>query len=487
MDFTEIYKHSSSLVAFSPGAHFILTAVQDRLVVRRADSFQITRKWQVDASPSPSEVALAAPKASASSVKPKTNVSGKDTPVHITHIAWSCDSEYVLAACAKSGVVHVYKLRDEEWSARIDAGAEGLVKAEWAPDGRNILCFSEWNLRVTIWSLVTGTSIYIQYPLHFDKGYAFRRDGRYLALVERLKSRDTLGLYDASNAFKLVRHFPLPTSSLSLMALSPRGTHIAICEGPLEYKLYIVSVATGAVLATFVPDLDPGFGIRHIKWHPDGAFLLVGGWDDRIHVLDGLSFSPICAIELASRVAASVAIWREPSKWLEATEGRGFLAYERVRSAQTLPVARPDLTKPPPKCGAVQMEFNQNGALLLLRFENVPNVMYIYDFPSDGAPLLQPKLRTVIMNNKAVLHARWNPIRPGNLAFCSGERSVYLWSDEWVGEDAQTDVEGVTECVGVPAQEFETRNLHWAPDGKGLVLLDKDAFCCAFEVQDEEV
>lgn len=55
-------------------------------------------------------------------------------------------SEYILAACAKNGVVHVFKLRDEEWNARIDCGAEGLVKAIWAPDGRTILCFSEWGV-----------------------------------------------------------------------------------------------------------------------------------------------------------------------------------------------------------------------------------------------------------------------------------------------------------------------------------------------------
>ena len=64
----------------------------------------------------------------------------------ITHAGWSCDSEYVLGACAKTGVVCVFKLRDETWSARIEAGAEGLVKAEWAPDGRTVLCFSEWGV-----------------------------------------------------------------------------------------------------------------------------------------------------------------------------------------------------------------------------------------------------------------------------------------------------------------------------------------------------
>lgn len=31
-------------------------------------------------------------------------------------------------------------------------------------------------------------------------------------------------------------------------------------------------------------------------------------------------------------------------------------------------------------------------------------------------------------------------------------------------------------------ENFETKDLHWAPDGKGLILLGKDQFCCAFEV-----
>lgn len=53
----------------------------------------------------------------------------------------------MLAACAKRGVIGVFKMRDEEWEARIETGAEGLVRAEWAPDGRSIMCFSGWGVR----------------------------------------------------------------------------------------------------------------------------------------------------------------------------------------------------------------------------------------------------------------------------------------------------------------------------------------------------
>jgi hypothetical protein len=120
MDFTEIYRQSSSLVAFSPGGHFILTAVEDRIIVRRTDTFQITRTWLVDASPSPTNVFFSGK----SSSKAKSS-SGPISDDWVTHCGWSCDSEYIFAAFTKRGVVHVLKLRDENWSGRIEAGTEG--------------------------------------------------------------------------------------------------------------------------------------------------------------------------------------------------------------------------------------------------------------------------------------------------------------------------------------------------------------------------
>ena len=155
MDFTEIYNQSAGLVAFSPGTHFILTAVQDRIVVRRADSFQITRTWQLSESTDASSSQLGRPESAAAQSKP--SAPANSSSLSITHAGWSCDSEYILAACAKRGVVEVFKLRDESFNARIDCGAEGLVKAEWTPDGRSILCFSEWGVRPSTFVIIMAT------------------------------------------------------------------------------------------------------------------------------------------------------------------------------------------------------------------------------------------------------------------------------------------------------------------------------------------
>ncbi|KIK70863.1 hypothetical protein GYMLUDRAFT_974661 [Collybiopsis luxurians FD-317 M1] len=470
MDFTELYKHTAFLVAFSPGANFILTATQDRLIVRRSETFQISRTWLLHSDSATKPI----------SKSPRPHL--EEGHLTISHIGWSCDSEYILAASAKGGVVQVFKLRDEDWRARIDCGAEGLVKAIWAPDGRTILCFSQWGLRVTVWSLVTGSSTYIQFPLYPDKGYAFRADGRYFALAERHKSKDTLGLYDASDAYKLVRHFPLPTSSLASFSLSPSGNHIAVWEGPLEYKLYILTLA-GHCLKKFAPEPEPVLGIRTVAWHPSGVFLAVAGWDDKVYILDALSWSPVASFELSSKVPSGVAIWREPQKWLESTEGRGFLSYEKLRAPHTLMLNKVDHTKAKPKSGAVQLEWNQTGSLLLVRYETTPTVAHLYSFPSANETFV-PHLRAILLHSQPILQARWNPVRKGFLALCCGNRSIYIWSDEWESEAGEQ--EEMAECIGVPAKEFNAREISWSGDGKGLILLDKETFCCAFEVEEEE-
>ena len=83
---------------------------------------------------------------------------------------------------------------------------------------------------------------------------------------------------------------------------------------------------------------------------------------------------------------------------------------------------------------------------------------------------------------------------------------MYLWSEEWIGESGAE--EEMAECVGIPAsafnkplhhssvgvqaplilffftEKFNARDVQWAPDGKGLLLIDRESFCCAFEVEE---
>jgi len=358
------------------------------------------------------------------------------------------------------------------------------VRVEWAPDGRSVLCFSEWGLRVTIWSLVTGSATYIQFPKYPEKGYTFRSDGRYFVLAERHKSKDMVSVYDAADSYKTVRHFPVQTASLASLSLSPTGNNLAIWEGPLEYKLYIHTLA-GDLLASFSPDPDPGLGIRNVAWHPNGMFLAVGGYDDKVHILSHLTWNVVATVSFQSRIpnGSPVNVWREPLRWLESTHRRGFLAYDRPSLPFSISSTRADPSKANPKSGAVQLEWNINGSLLLVRFESSPTVAHIYSFPQPNEPFAVD-LRTVLVHSQPVTHVQWNPVRAGNLCLSCDTGAVYTWSDEWVGESGD---EEMAECIAVPAQKFQTKNVSWAPDGKGMLLFDRDTFCCAFEAEDDRV
>lgn len=83
--------------------------------------------------------------------------------------------------------------------------------------------------------------------------------------------------------------------------------------------------------------------------------------------------------------------------------------------------------------------------------ENVPHAIHLFSFPEPGEPFT-PALRSVLLHSRPVQQARWNPQRRGSMAACCGGRAMYMWSDEWVGEDGVA--EEMAECVGVPASAY---------------------------------
>ncbi len=131
---------------------------------------------------------------------------------------------------------------------------------------------------------------------------------------------------------------------------------------------------------------------------------------------------------------------------------------ERLPTPATIAITRPDLSKPFPKSGTVQLAFNTAGTLLLARFESTPNAIHLFAFPSptsrDSAEsrVVVPTLRSVLIHNQPVVNAQWNPVRKGSLAICCSKGTMYLWSDEWVGEGDSSEAEELAECVGVPAR-----------------------------------
>ena len=120
----------------------------------------------------------------------------------VSDLEWSPDGAYILIGIQKRAQAFVKSVTDPEWQCKIDEGLAGMVSCRWAPTSRHVITVSEFNLRLTVWSMIDKSVQYIQGPKHSNKGLCFSPNLKIMALIEKNMedSRDMVGLYDLSSS-----------------------------------------------------------------------------------------------------------------------------------------------------------------------------------------------------------------------------------------------------------------------------------------------
>jgi hypothetical protein len=108
-----------------------------------------------------------------------------------------------------TGWIRVFSVIDQQWQAKIDEGIVGLAACRFTPDSRHVMSWSDHQLRLTVWSLLEDTdpedgrsrSYFVRFPKYSssERGHSFRRDGRYLAYLERSSGKDQIGIIDCKS------------------------------------------------------------------------------------------------------------------------------------------------------------------------------------------------------------------------------------------------------------------------------------------------
>lgn len=390
-------------------------------------------------------------------------------------VEWSCDSEFVLCGLYKRGIVQVWSILDEEWTCRIDEGQAGLSVARWAPDGRHVVTTSNFELRVTIWSLVTGTTVQILYPKYSARrGLAFSPDGTLMALARRVDCRDVISLFSTESWRELVAA-PADTADLAGLHWSPNSAYLAVWDSPLEYRVAIYT-RDGRHCETFTA-YEHALGVRAVAWSPGSQFLAVGSYDEKLRILSHLTWQPLAEFRHSESVDASaVIVYREVSRATAGGDGGDAFAnasgvHEQQPAARYVVVEgesvsaariKPDVSVANPKLGVAALEWSHDGAFVASRNEAQPNVVWIWDMSTLS-------LHTVLLQLGEVRAMAWEPAAGvRRLALATGTGMLYLWSP--VGAS----------CVEVPSDQMKVHGLTWAPDGKYVVLAQKSGFCCCY-------
>ena len=79
----------------------------------------------------------------------------------VSHLEWSPDGEYILIGIASRAQAFVKSLMDSQWQCKIDEGLAGMQSCRWAPTSRHVITIADFNLRMTVWSLVDRSVQYI--------------------------------------------------------------------------------------------------------------------------------------------------------------------------------------------------------------------------------------------------------------------------------------------------------------------------------------
>jgi WD40 repeat protein len=432
MDFSEVFKFNTQC-SFSPNGRYLANITNFQLVIKDVETLQIIQLYTCCD--------------------------------EISRIEWSFDSQYILCCINKRACVQVFSVSDSKWACKIDEGAAGVSFARFSPDGRHIITCADFQLRLTIWSLMNkfGHVAYIMYPKFSSKGLDFTRDGKYMALAERRDCKDFISII-VTDTWELVKHFSVCTRDLADLKWSPNGRVLCVWESSLEYKVVIYS-PDGTMIKSYSAYED-ALGIKTIQWSPSSQLLAIGSYDGKARILNNLTWKVITDFSHDTQITnPNIYIYREV-EYNTKSQSTAVIAkptttrYVLSQVPVYLKTTRVDFNRINPKIGVGVLEWSYDGKYLCTRNDNMSNVLWIWEIAT-----LNPV--AIIINLTPIKCVQWDP-KQLRLAYCGGEGRIYIWSPDGCS------------CVDVPIVNFRVHSFKWNNDGTALLLMDQNLFCCCY-------
>ena len=192
---------------------------------------------------------------------------------------------------ANDNSVHVFASDDANCKAVINTSASttgGIANVTFGANEDEVVLFSDFGVKATIWSLLTSRGVEIRDPKPGSKCHAYRPTTRHLAILVRESAHDNLLLL-APSTYEVLENVELPSVDAQGLDWSPDGQWLAIWDNTSAgYKLYVYT-ADGNLFKTYAGGQTTdhvGLGIKSVTWSPKGDHLAIGDYEDCITFLN---------------------------------------------------------------------------------------------------------------------------------------------------------------------------------------------------------
>ena len=203
---------------------------------------------------------------------------------------------------------------DPEWDSIIDNGIAGISRAEWSPDGKNILIWGEGGIKISVWSIVKECLIKEVWNVKNvgESCVSWRKGGGFVGVVVEDEEGEGICVYETGLWRRAVRFGVAGLDRIGGVVWGGQGRVLIVWEGGLHCRVVLLSPA-GYELG-FWEDERAELGIRNVKVSPDHKLVAVGGVDGVVRILSVRSLKLLAVFDHGSPEIADQApplIYRE--------------------------------------------------------------------------------------------------------------------------------------------------------------------------------
>lgn len=187
--------------------------------------------------------------------------------------------------------VRVYDPADPKWKATITSASSNLGTIAHVAFGfspAEILVFSDFGVKLTIWSLVTSRGVEIRDPKYSVACYSYRPKCGHLALLTRSMAQDVMVLLKPTS-HEILKSVELGTVDAQEVLWSKDGKWIAVSDIASAGLKVLIFTADGQLFRTWTSAIghEVQLGVKSLAF-TDNA-LIIGDYNDKITLLRAIT------------------------------------------------------------------------------------------------------------------------------------------------------------------------------------------------------